>query len=497
MKVKNKIKTSFLILFTVYIFLSAIIAHPHGAQLAYRVQYPIVFQIAEALEEAGWQEFEISRPLEIAMTGPFIYHIRYTESTSHGVMNVFLYLGENAPEWAEAAYDSITANESNPEPGYAIATLPLSDREALVLKDLPDRIEKTARTIPHSVEPAEPNRSELWEILLGYGQTKFQLSDNLAASAREAFLFLLEPGRRLLLAVLLLLPLSAMSVAFQVWRGVFLLIPGGYLLVACVKKVKNSNTVLTRMDKEIRNLYLLHLLAPGAVLMVFLLLLSFMNSFVAILMLIALEILLNLRYPLAGFKRYYFVNALGVLIYTSIFILWHRNMPSFQQHWLLTYNGILVVILAPLLGYGLRKIMLDRRQTIYLAHMLMPGLIMLILRVTGNTTIDGPNFVILVLLIMVWQIYGSVGMTKRNFWKFYLADVVGLMLLFIIFSYPEFFIMWFPDWLKHNQETILFIFLIPLFGLLGGWIRVNNKFAPIDDGQRVNQHEKSDPSEKE
>ena len=110
MKVKNKIKASFLILFTVYIFLSAIIAHPHGAQLAYRVQYPIVFQLAEALEEAGWQEFEISRPLEIAMTGPFIYHIRFTESTSHGIMNVFLYLGENAPEWAEAAYDSITAN---------------------------------------------------------------------------------------------------------------------------------------------------------------------------------------------------------------------------------------------------------------------------------------------------------------------------------------------------------------------------------------------------
>jgi hypothetical protein len=171
-------------------------------------------------------------------------------------------------------------------------------------------------------------------------------------------------------------------------------------------------------------------------------------------------------------------------------------MPSFQQHWLMAYNGILLVVFAPLLGYGLRKIMLDGRQTIYLAHILMPGLLMLILKVSGNTTIDGPNLLILVLLIIVWQSYGSVGLNSRNFWKFYLADVAGLALLWIIFSYPEFFVMWFPHWFEHNQETILFIFLIPLFGLLGSWIRVNDKFVPVDDGQRVNQHEKSDPAEK-
>jgi hypothetical protein len=182
------------------------------------------------------------------------------------------------------------------------------------------------------------------------------------------------------------------------------------------------------MDKKSLNLYLIHLLVPGVVLMVYLLFFGVIHLPIAILMLIGIEILLNIKYPMIDFRRYFTANAIGAFIFMSIYIIWHKNMPSFERHWLLTYNGILVVILAPLLGYGLRKILLDRTQTIYLAHMLMPGLIILIIRIMTNNSIHGPALVMSLLLIIIWQTNSSVGITIRNVWKIYLVNVVGLIL---------------------------------------------------------------------
>ncbi len=240
------------------------------------------------------------------------------------------------------------------------------------------------------------------------------------------------------------------------------------------------------MDKRTRNLYLIHLLVPGVVLIVYLLLLSFIHLFVAISMLIALEIILNLRYPLADFKRYYFVNALGVFIYMSIFILWHKNMPSFERHWLLSYNGILIAILAPLLGYVL-KFFLDKKQTIYLAHMLMPGVIMLITKIVNRGNVHGIALMTAVLVVIIWQIYGSVGLTIRNVWKFYLANVIGLILFCMVFTYEQILMISLHYWFEDNKGVIGYSFLIPIIGLFVGWIRNNE----------INQHEQSKPAEKE
>jgi hypothetical protein len=228
----------------------------------------------------------------------------------------------------------------------------------------------------------------------------------------------------------------------------------------------------------------------------FLLLLSYMNFFVAILMLIAFEILLNLRYPLAGFKRYYCVNALGVLIYTSIFILWHRNMPSFQQHWLLAYNGILLVVLAPLLGYGL-KVLLDKKQTIYLAHILMPGIIMLTINILMNGSVTGVVILMVLLVVIIWQIFGSVGLSPNNFWKFYLANVIGLILFLPAAGDKDIFFMSLPSIIEQYKPFIGYILGIPLVGLFIGLIRNNVNFKPIDDNQKVNQLEQRKPTENE
>jgi hypothetical protein len=251
------------------------------------------------------------------------------------------------------------------------------------------------------------------------------------------------------------------------------------------------------MDKKPRNLFLTHLLVPGVVLMVYLLFFGVIHLPIAILMLIGIEIVLNIKYPIINFRRYFTANAIGTFIFMSIYILWHKNMPSFERHWLLSYNGILVVILAPLLGYGLRKILLDRKQKIYLAHMLMPGMIMLVMNIVTTGSIHGSALVMSLLMVILWQIYGSVGITTRNFWKFYLANVVGLVLFVMAFSYEQLFIMSLPNWIEENSWLLDKVLAFSLFGLLGGWIISNVNFKPIDDSQRVSQHEQSKPEEKE
>ncbi len=251
------------------------------------------------------------------------------------------------------------------------------------------------------------------------------------------------------------------------------------------------------MDKKTRNLYLIHLVVPGLTIIVYLLFLSYMHLFAAISILIALEIILNMRYPLADFKRYYLVNALGVFIFMSIFILWHKNMSSFERHWLLTYNGILVVILAPLLGYALRKTLLEKKQTIYLARILVPGMILALVDVVTKGSVTGGVMLIVLLIVISWQIVSSVGITKASLWKFYLADIAGLTLFIIIFTYEEFIRMSLPQWIDHNKGGFIYILGIPLIGLLGGWIISNVNFKPIDDDHRDNQHEQSNPKEEE
>ena len=250
------------------------------------------------------------------------------------------------------------------------------------------------------------------------------------------------------------------------------------------------------MDKKSRNLYLIHLLLPGVVLMVYLLFFAVIHLPLAILMLLGIEIILNLKYPIIDFRRYFTANALGVFIYLSIFILWHKNMPSFERHWLLTYNGILVVILAPLLGYGL-KFLLARKQTIYLAHMLMPGVIMLITKIVNRNSVHGFALVTAVLVVIIWQIFGSFGLTTRNVWKFYLANVIGLILFLMVFRYEQILMMSLHYWFENNKGGIGYILLIPMIGLYVGWIRNNVNFKPIDDSQKVNQHELWKPTKNE
>ena len=112
---------------------------------------------------------------------------------------------------------------------------------------------------------------------------------------------------------------------------------------------------------------------------------------------------------------------------------------------------------------------------------------MLITKIVNRGIVHGFAFVTAVLVVIIWQVFGSVGLTIRNIWKYYLANVIGLILFCMVFTYEQIFMMSFHYWFEDNKGVIGYSFFIPLIGLLGGWIRNNE----------IKQRELSNPTEKE
>ena len=124
----------------------------------------------------------------------------------------------------------------------------------------------------------------------------------------------------------------------------------------------------------------------------------------------------------------------------------------------------------------------------------MPGFIMLITRIITGNAVHGPAFVMSLLMVILWQFIGSVGITVRNLWRFYLANIVGMVLFLMVFTYEQIFMMSLPNFLEEYSWLLLGF---PLFGLIIGFFREGYKTMASDDSQRVNQHEQSKPAEKE
>jgi len=250
------------------------------------------------------------------------------------------------------------------------------------------------------------------------------------------------------------------------------------------------------MDKRMHIRDLIHLLGLSVILFVYYLFLREIFLFEIILLLFVWEIIVNLKYPVEHFPRYYLVNALGVLIFMSIIIFRQRGEIWFDWHWLLSYQGIALVMLAPLFGYGVRRMLTDRKQTIYLAHMLVPGMLLLLIKVASQGSIAGGTLIMVLFIIIMWQIFGSNGITTRNFWKFYLANAIGLVLFLIVFSYEQFLMLSLQDWLTEYGGALSFMPIIPMIGLFAGLLRENVNVRPEGDGQGVKQDEKTNYMEK-
>jgi hypothetical protein len=126
----------------------------------------------------------------------------------------------------------------------------------------------------------------------------------------------------------------------------------------------------------------------------------------------------------------------------------------------------------------------------------MPGFIMLITKIIQNP-VHGPAFVMSVLMVILWQFYGSVGITARNFWKFYLANIVGLVLFLMVFTYEQIFTMSLHCWFEDIKGALGFMPIIPMIGLFAGLLRENANVKPEGEGQGVKQDEKTNYMEKQ
>ncbi len=234
------------------------------------------------------------------------------------------------------------------------------------------------------------------------------------------------------------------------------------------------------MDKKIRCLFLIHLLGLSSILFLWFLLLDGIHLFNIILIVIIWEIIVNLKYPIDNFPKYYSANALGVLIFMSIIVYRQIGETWFQWQWLLNYNGLILAITAPLFGYGIRRILTDKKQSIYLAHIFVPGMIMLITKIATNNSIPGGVLIPVVVIIIIWQAVGSTGITNSNFWKYYLANFVGLILLVMVFSLEQLFLLSLPAWIDENLWLLDKIWFV---SLIGSGIGLIGRTKPIDDGQ--------------
>jgi len=182
----------------------------------------------------------------------------------------------------------------------------------------------------------------------------------------------------------------------------------------------------------------------------------------------------------------------------SIIIFRQRGEIWFDWHWLLNYQGIALVMLAPLFWVLVfRRMLTDRKQTIYLAHMLVPGMLLLLIKVASQGSIAGGTLIMVLFIIIMWQIFGSYGITVRNFWKFYLANVIGLVLFVMVFSYEQLFIISLPNWIEENSWLLDNVLGFSLFGLIAGLFREGYINMAMVDDHKVNQHEQSNPKEKE
>jgi len=94
---------------------------------------------------------------------------------------------------------------------------------------------------------------------------------------------------------------------------------------------------------------------------------------------------------------------------------------------------------------------------IYLAHIVFPSLLYLVLSSNGESLKFG-HFSSLALLIIIWQAAASIGINKKNFKYFYGANVLGISLFSIIFFRPE---IYGPRY----QGLIMYGLVISLIGL--------------------------------
>ena len=228
-------ETHLLVIGAIYVFFAALFAYPHGAGLVTLVQHRVSFQVAEALQEAGWKNVRVSLASQHTPVTT-VYTVDINASTDEGFKSATLFFGEGS--WERVVY---LKEMSSPDPNYTREAVRLSDNVALYLFDSPESIAITVDSVLNYTSPVELTRKQLWSILLRQGKTEIRYYDNWLIPMGDTVLLLLEPGRRLLLSLLLILPIAVMHIVFYIWKVIIFLFPEAYLFITLFNRVRSSN----------------------------------------------------------------------------------------------------------------------------------------------------------------------------------------------------------------------------------------------------------------
>ncbi|RJX23833.1 MAG: hypothetical protein C4554_09965 [Dethiobacter sp.] len=228
-------KRILLVIGAVYVLFAALVAYPQAVGLVALVQYKVTFQVAEALREAGWEDVRVGLAWQHNPV-PSVYTVDINASTNEEFKLATLFFGEGG--WERVVY---LKEMSSPDPTYTREAVQLSDNVALYLADSPERIAGTVDAILNYTSPVEPTRKQLWSIMLRQGKTEIRYYDNWLTPVGDTVLLLLEPGRRLLLSLLLLLPLTMMPIVFHIWKVIIFLLPSAFLFITFFNRVRAGN----------------------------------------------------------------------------------------------------------------------------------------------------------------------------------------------------------------------------------------------------------------
>ena len=111
-----------------------------------------------------------------------------------------------------------------------------------------------------------------------------------------------------------------------------------------------------------------------------------------------------------------------------------------------------------------------RKYMLYLACLLVPSLVFQMIEVSRNHATAGMDLIMIACIIIAWQAFGVTLIPRRSILKYFLANVLGIMILTLVLARGEIFSMSPAEWIRHNEWILTPALILPVVGIGIGWI---------------------------
>jgi hypothetical protein len=111
-----------------------------------------------------------------------------------------------------------------------------------------------------------------------------------------------------------------------------------------------------------------------------------------------------------------------------------------------------------------------RKYMLYLACLLVPSLVYQTIEVSRNYSTAGMDLIMIACIIIAWQALGVNLIPRRSILKYFFANVVGIMILTLVFTGGELFRMAPAEWIRHYDWILTPALTLPGIGIGIGWM---------------------------